>query len=483
MRLGERGELAGFVAALNGTALAVDEVVFERLHTARAIVDAAALGEAPVYGLNTGLGANLDHRLATDEITAFQHQLIAGRAVAVGPPLPARVGRAWLLARLFGVAQGVSGMSVPMFDHLCAVWRAGLAPAVPAHGSIGASDLTQNAVGALALLGQGQIWVEDELTSADEALAGAGLTLPDLQPKDAMALINHGGMSAARAGLALHAANEALQMTRQAAALACRGYGVNALIFATEVNRLRTAPGQAEVAAWFHEALKDASARRVQDPLSFRTLASVLGATRDALDRAITIWEDEINGASDSPAVVGAQAMASTPNFQAPALGLAMEQVSLAMAMVGQGAVMRVQRLMDPDLTGLPRYLSPVGGASAGFVPLQKTAAALLAEVRRHAQPVLFDPAPVSDGVEDMAPMTAQTATKLEAQMEALRHLAGIEAMVAAQACDLRGLPSSALHSALRTRIASLKEDRALGPDIDMAVEVLQRYVSGTPRA
>ena len=37
--------------------------------------------------------------------------------------------------------------------------------------------------------------------------------------------------------------------------------------------------------------------------------------------------------------------------FQAPALALALEQVSLAMAMVGQGVVMRVQRLMNPDLT------------------------------------------------------------------------------------------------------------------------------------
>ena len=131
---------------------------------------------------------------------------------------------------------------------------------------------------------------------------------------------------------------------------------------------------------------------------------------------------------------------------------------------------MRLQRLMNPDLTGLPRYLTPVGGASAGFVPLQKTAAALLGDVRRHAMPVAFDPAPVSDAVEDMAPMTAQVAEKLSAQMEPLQLLAGAEAVVAAQARDLRGLKATPLHLTLREKVPFLKEDRALGADVDLSL-------------
>ena len=203
-----------------------------------------------------------------------------------------------------------------------------------------------------------------------------------------------------------------------------------------------------------------------------------MGAVQDAVSRAIAIWEDEVNGASDSPAVLRGDAMCSTPNFHAPALALALEQVSLAMAMVGNGVVMRVQRLMNPTLTGLPRYLSPVGGASAGFVPLQKTAAALLAEVRRHAMPVAFDPAPVSDGVEDMAPMTGLAASKLSDQMQPLQLLAGVEAVVAAQARDLRGLSQTPLHQALRARVSPLQDDRALGQDVDAASAVLKTWVA-----
>ena len=460
MHLGPRVTLAQFCAALDDDALSVDASVDARLRATRRIVDAAAAGEAPVYGLNTGLGANLGHRIAPADIPAFQRQILEGRAVAVGPSLPPRTGRAMLLARLIGTAQGHSGMSVAMFDHLCALWRAGVSAPVPRYGSIGAADLTQNASWAMATL---------------EAGAEAGHHAPVLQPKDAMALINHSGLSVALAAEALERADETLGMLQLAAALSFEGYGANADIFDAALNDLRAAPGQAEMAAWFRAHLAPvANPRRVQDALSFRVLAPVMGAARDALTRAIAVWEDELNGASDNPVVLGEEAMRSTPNFHAPALALALEQVSLAMALVSSGCAMRVQRLMNPDLTGLPRYLSPVGGASAGFVPVQKTVAALAGDVRRHAMPVVFDAAPVSDAVEDVAPMSPLAALKLTDQAVPLALMAGIEAVVAAQARDLRGLAPTALHGALRARVPMLQADRPLGGDVDAAAEVLR---------
>ena len=452
-----------------------------RLADARRVVDAAAAGAAPVYGLNTGLGANLGHRIAPADIAAFQHQLIAGRAVATGAPLPERIGRAVLLARILSACAGHSGMSLPVFDHLCAVFGAGLSPAVPRYGSIGAGDLTQNAVWALALLGQGQIWVDGVLTEAGAALAKAGLAVPELQPKDAMALINHGGLSAALAADALFQARLNLRMSRAATVMSYAGYGANRDIFLPQINALRRAPGQAEVAAWFTAQMPEAETtpRRIQDALSFRVVAPVLGAAQEACARAEAIWQDEANGTSDSPVVLGAQAMVSTPNFHAPALALALDHVALAMAMVANGAVQRIQRMMAPDLTGLPKYLSPVGGASAGLVPVQKTAAALLGDVRRHAMPGALDPAPVSDAVEDMAAMTPAAALKLGEQGVPFALLCGAEAVVAAQAMDLRGaLPAGlagALHAALRAEVAMVQEDRPLGGDVDVAARVLAR--------
>lgn len=475
MRLGSRATLADF-AALD--TVEVPKAVRDRLVVDRAIVDAAAEGDAPVYGLNTGLGANLGHRIAPSDIARFQRQLLEGRAVAVGPPLPEDTGRAVLLARLVSIRG--SGISLEMFDHLLAVYASGLSPVVPGFGSIGAGDLTQNAVWALALLGTGRMWRAGAMVDAGVALSEAGLAVPELRPKDAMALINHGGLSAALSARALQASAQALAMARAAALLSYAGYDANRDIFAPEVNVLRPAPGQGETAAWFAARLTGAHhPRRVQEALSFRTVAPVLGAALDAQARANGVWSDEVNGLSDSPAVLGQDAMRSTPNFHGPALALALEAVALANAMTANGAVQRCQRMMNPDLSGLPRYLAPEGGASAGMVPAQKTAAALLSEIRRHAMPVSLDPAPVSETVEDMAPMTPQSARKLSDQADSLRLLAGYEALVSCQAIDLRHqeLPSAvaALHRAIRELVPPLGPDRPLGGAIEAAAQVLAR--------
>lgn len=489
MQLGaEVISLAAFVDAVHGPrALHVSPELRARLESARNIVDAAAVGDAPVYGLNTGLGANLGHRIDPPEIAAFQYQLVAGRAVATGEPLAEHIGRALLLARLISAATGHSGVSLRLFDHLLAVFASGLSPVVPRFGSIGAGDLTQNAAWALTLLGQGRMWRGGKTEDAGEALAALAIDLPDLLPKDGMALINHGGLSTALAADALHSARKALRVARCSALFSYVGYGANHGIFSREINELRKSPGQSEMASWFNRNLAGGETvpRRIQDALSFRVLAPVLGAAEDAVNRAISIWEAEANGASDSPVVIGDEAMRSTPNFHAPALALALEGVALALSMIANGAVQRIQRMMQPELTGLPRYLSPVGGASAGMVPLQKTAAALCGEIRRNALPVAFDPAPVSEGVEDMAPMTPAAALKLSEQTADFHLLCGVEALVAAQAIDLRAmdvLPPLVrqLHSGLRVEVPMLHDDRALGPDIQIAADALSGLSANT---
>ena len=56
------------------------------------------------------------------------------------------------------------------------------------------------------------------------------------------------------------------------------------------------------------------------------------------------------------------------------ALSLAGDALAMALSAVAAMAVGRIVKLMQADLTHLPRYLSPIGGASAGLVSMQKTA-------------------------------------------------------------------------------------------------------------
>ena len=477
-----RPSLGDFAAALErGTRLVRPPELAHRLEAARHTVEAAAAEGAPVYGLNTALGASLAHRVAPED-PLRPWQVIEGRAAAAGAPLPEETGRAWLLARLVSAAKGASGLSGPVFAHLASAFEAGLSPAIPEHGSIGAGDLTQNACAALALLGRGELWRGGERHPAGDALAAAGLAPPVLAPLDGMALINHGALTAALSAEAVGAAGRALDAARAALVLSMEGYGASRRVLDDAVQALRPAPGQREAAAWLRDALEGAqdAPRRPQEALSFRTAAPVLGAASDAVARALAIVEDEIAGSSDSPAVLPEGRLVSTANFVNPGLALALEGAALALAMMGQGAVQRMQRLMTPALSGLPRYLSPVGGASAGMVPLQKTAAALLVELRHAAQPAALDPAPVSESVEDMAPATPAAARKLARGAAALERLAAIEALVGAQALDLRAPPAlgalaGRLHPALRGAIPTLGADRSHTPDIEAARLVLQR--------
>ena len=219
--------------------------------------------------------------------------------------------------------------------------------------------------------------------------------------------------------------------------------------------------------------------RKIQDALSFRTIAPVLGALSKAIERAEILWLEDLLCSGDNPSVIDNK-LISTPNFHSIALSLQLEAVCLSISSVATASVQRIQKMMDCNLSGLPKYLSPIGGSSAGMVPIQKTAAALLARIRHAALPLTFDPAPVSDTIEDMAPMTSEVAKKLSKQLDDLRLIVAIEGMVAAQAIDLRGKMKTS-HSTklflsnLRLIVPKLSEDRPLGGDIEKTASVLDQ--------
>lgn len=494
-------DLKTFVDLSQGSVhIDVSDNVSRSLADARLTVERYAAGDVPVYGLNTGLGANLGHRLDTAEISTFQAQLLEGRMIGVGPSLPETISRGALLARIIGVSKGGSGLSLETFQALVTLAEQGMSPVLPSIGSIGAGDLLLAAHMGGALIGHGEIWVNGEKMPAREALAKAGMAALTLHPKDALALANHSAISLANAAIAADQACRALDVAMAVAALSGEGYGMNLSIFDASLNDLRQSDGQSEAARWFRLAFKGSSlekptsARSIQDALSFRTMASVFGAKRSELNRLRIEIENELNGIADNPVVLSpadfaedetstdnAQSgtMVSTANFHTPAMALRLDSLAIAQAQAANSSAQRIVKLMMPNLTGLPKYLSPVGGASAGMVPLQKTVAALLAEIRLHAHPASIDAMPVSDGVEDVAPQTMLAATKLAKQGASLAYLTAIEGLVAAQAVDLRGPETiggiaKLVFDGIRTEVPMLAADRPLYGDVERILRILQ---------
>jgi histidine ammonia-lyase len=134
------------------------------------VVQRAAAGDAPVYGVNTGFGKLASTRISEADLATLQLNLIRSHSVGVGEPLAPAVVRLMLALKAASLARGYSGVRPEWSSTRC--WRvhnAGLVPYVPGQGSVGASgDLAPLAHMTLALIGEGEL-----LTSTAAARAGS----------------------------------------------------------------------------------------------------------------------------------------------------------------------------------------------------------------------------------------------------------------------------------------------------------------------
>ena len=473
----EHMDAATLVAWARGTdRFSYAPAALARLAADRKVVQAHIVAGEPVYGLNTGLGGNLAYRLGEDEVVAFQQQVILGRMIGMGESLPQVVVRAAMLARCISLARGGSGVSVGAAQALLAVVDNGVTPVVPMLGSISAGDLGLCAHMAAPLIGHGEAFFQGRCLPGAEALAAAGLAPVALQAKDGLGLINASPLTAGYAAVVAGLVSESLLVGAAVAALADEGYAANLGVFDPRIAAARPAGAQAAAAALFRallagSSLHEGKPRSIQDAISFRTMAQVFGSSYAAAAQLHAAVEVEINGNSDSPLVFAADGdMVSSPNFHPAMIALSFDSMAIAITHLASASVQRVIKLQNPQLSALPKYLSPVGGASVGFNALQKTAAALHAEIRLKATPASLDAVVVSDTVEDHATHAMLCVRKLGQQLELYRYLVAIEALVAAQAVDLRpsarlGTGTRLVFDAVRSGVASLTRDRPVGPD------------------
>ncbi|TIR96739.1 MAG: histidine ammonia-lyase, partial [Mesorhizobium sp.] len=419
----------------------ITPAVIEKLGKARQVLDDAAAGGQQIYGLNTGLGANLGTAVEGDA-GAFQRQLLDGRGAAVGNPLPAQLVRAAMFARIAMLSAGGSGLSPHVLTALVDLLNAGIHPVMPSLGSIGAGDLVLMTAIAHTLIGEGDADYQGRRMPSAKALMMARLAPVSLAPKDGLSLINASAVSTGAGALALVDALSALEQQEQAGALTMEAFGANRTILDPRLHLARPAACQ-QVAA---KALRDLLTRdgtpaptTLQDPLSIRCMPSIHGALIQAIDHARLTVEIELNASADNPLVLANDSLVlSTGNFHTASLSLAFETLGLAIAQCAAASAARFIQLTGSTRHGLPKYLSPIGGASAGFVPLQKTVTAILAAIRHKANPVMLDFLPVSEGVEDHATQTPLAVAKCVEMIVLWRRLIALELMAAAQAVDLR---------------------------------------------
>ncbi|MDR7297888.1 histidine ammonia-lyase [Pelomonas aquatica] len=461
-----------------------------------ALVAAAAAGDAPVYGVNTGFGKLASTRIAKDQLAQLQLNLIRSHSVGVGAPMSPEVVRLMLATKAGSLARGFSGVRRAVITALLDAFNAGFIPYVPAQGSVGASgDLAPLAHLTLALMGEGEALVAGQRVPARDELARLGLQPLTLAAKEGLALIN--GTQASTA-LALHALLrfEGLFATALASGAmtldAARGSDGP---FDARIHAVRGQPGQMEVAGVYRELLAGSAIRashregdeRVQDPYCLRCQPQVMGACLDQARHAAAVLVREANAVTDNPLVFD-DVMISGGNFHAEPVAFAADNLALAIAEVGAIAERRIAMLIDPGISRLPPFLTADAGLHSGFMIAHVTAAALASENKSLAHPASVDSLPTSANQEDHVSMATFAGRRLHAMLDNTAHIIAIEMLAAAQGIDfLRPLQSSApveaLHTRLRADCASSPADHYLAPDIERAAALVQAGVLQPPHA
>ena len=477
-------------------AIHADTVSLQLLDASRAairasqqVVQNAADGDAPVYGVNTGFGKLANQRISKSQLATLQLNLIRSHCVGVGEPLQPAVMRLMLALKAASLARGYSGVREVVIDTLMAVYNAGLVPWVPSKGSVGASgDLAPLAHMTLALMGEGFMLVNGAPVPALGALQAAGIAPLVLGPKEGLALINGTQTSTALALHALLVFEPVLEAALVIGALTIDAARGSDGPFDPRIHALRGQPGQIDVAQYYRALLAGSEIRhshlhgddRVQDPYCLRCQPQVVGACLDQLRHVARVLLIEANAVTDNPLVFAEdQAMLSGGNFHAEPVALAADGMALAIAEVGAIAERRIAMLIDSSVSRLPPFLTEDAGLNSGFMIAHVTAAALASENKSLAHPASVDSLPTSANQEDHVSMATFAARRLQAMVDNTAHILGIELLAAAQGIDfLRPLHSSpvleGVHALLRLNVLKMEQDRYLAPDIAHATALVR---------
>jgi histidine ammonia-lyase len=464
---------------LTGFDLTIDEVVrvardreaveiapsaLERVRASRDFVERALRDGEVIYGFSTGVG--MRKRFAIEEEQAhFNRMLIRGHLIAQGSAAPEDAVRATMVKLANSLAQGTTGVRPELAQVVADALNDGTTPRVRTLGSVGQADLS-----AMADLVNG-------LLDGFELAAG-----------EALVLVDNNAFSTGLAALAVADYETLLGSLELAGALDLEAFAANASLLDPAIGEVRPYPGLRASLTRLRELLDGSylwteEPRNLQDPLTFRTLPHVLGATRDALAYAQAVLAIELNSHQGNPVVTASEARVSPAgNFEVVQLAGTLDFLRIALAPALTSAAERALKLLQAPLTGLPEGLGARPGlAEPALSELGAAVQGIVAEARLLAQPVSFELASTSqhEGIEDRTTMAPLAARRLAEMVELGARVLAIELTIAAQAVDLRGRPqlgagTQRAYELVRERVPFTDAGEALPGDLEPLVELIR---------
>jgi histidine ammonia-lyase len=425
--------------------------------------------ETVIYGVTSGYGQNAKTRLTPEQRKKHAARPSLAPAASWGDPLPERVSRAIVFARLANFVEGHAAITPTIANEVAAMLDGGPLPTVPARGQGGAGEILSLSHLFLPL--------------------AQSMTLAE---KDALSLVN-GSPSAT--GLCIDAALAGaarLDVATEVLALAAEAFNTPLGHFDPELDAFWNNPHDAGALARLRDLIDGGHGgerRPYQAPVSFRILPRILGQTHLAAKTARDVAGQSLSAMSDNPALLAPSP--SHPNGRAVSTGgfhnaqapMAMDMLTASYANLCVIAGRIAAKMMDGNVSLLPPQLGAAEGrAYVGCLPMAITG--YEEEARMLASATLL-PGSESGGFgqNDVASPVFLAWSKQERAGLLLEQSLAALAPIALLALDLTDRPVpeplAALAEATRTHVPVDRQGLMLGPATAELAEWLRGRVYG----
>jgi len=414
-----------------------------------------------IYGINTGFGPMAQYRIESNELNQLQYNLIRSHASGTGNALPPTYVKSVILARLNAFLQGNSGISPEVVFQLQQFLKHNITPEIFEHGSVGASgDLVQLSHLALALIGEGYVYKNNERIETKEVLKELHLQPLKLNLRDGLGIINGTSCMTGIALVNLIYAKRLLNHSIIASSM------INEIIesfddsFSKELNAVKLHPGQNYVAEEMRAFLKDSQLIRKRDELfkddaelqkrefkkkiqeyySIRCVPQILGPISDTLNYAENVVENELNSTNDNPIInLEIQNVFHGGNFHGDYISLEMDKVKIVITKLSMLMERQLNFLLNHRLNDkFPPFLNAGKlGLNFGFQGVQYTATSTTAENQSLSNSVYVHSIPSNNDNQDIVSMGTNSALMTKQVIDNSYQIIAIHIMAICQAIDL----------------------------------------------
>ncbi len=455
--------------AWQGQKVAFDTNALARMADCRAAFDRLIEDpEITIYGVTSGYGQMAKVRLTPEERQRHANRPPLAAMTSFGEPLPARVVRGMIFARLTNFIEGHSAITPSLAEAVAGLLDGGPLPSVPA-------------------LGNG---CPGEILALSHLFADVGST-QRLAPKDALSLINGSPCATALISDAALAAEARLQLAIQVFALSSEALKVPLTHFDAALEDLWSDPHETLALQGLRRAMEGGASedrRPYQAPVSWRILPRVLGQASRVLAQVREVSEQSLVAVTDNPVYLPPDA--ENPNGRCFSTGgyhnakayPALDNLAAAWADLAMLCDRQVTKLLDGAISLLPPQLR-VG--EDGYVGTVGFSVLAYAEQARQAAQRSFLPGSEGGGFgqNDVAVPTffswrkeAEAGMCLEAGLACLAAIASQAYFVTERAAPpaLRDLLAE-----VRSYVPPVDSARGLGPELGELAGAFSRRVYG----